>query len=228
MKSSNRTGLQSERWAEHVGNIISNSKQKYPKIISGYITYIGHNVCLNKAVYPSKCCETFCSQFLSHISQRILVFHRDISHKICWISLVEISPPNMFQLFLFAFWKVVFKKLWGNMASTHSSGGICLANLSLKTLGVIICFQQPLGRRLAQRQEHILGDITQNTAFVLKIPSGRHAWKHFQEALGDKCPQNFPDEYFGKYLPQMVSKQLPNRSLKFFLASTFQDHRKTL
>ena len=43
----------------------------------------------------------------------------------------------VFNIWLFVFQTIFLEKLWGDMASTFSSGGISLANLSLKTLGVI-------------------------------------------------------------------------------------------
>ena len=60
--------------------------------------------------------------------------------------------------------------------------------------------------------------IPQNTAFVLKILVASCCevfLKKIQYTLKDRFPRHFLDEYFGKHLPKLVIKQLPNRSMKY-------------
>ena len=89
------------------------------------------------------------------------------------------------------------------MASTHSSGGICLANLSLKTLGVISSkknlFPTTFGKMSRPKVK---------TYFGRYQPKQR---SRFENTFWGACLKTFSRD------TNMVSKQLPNRSLNFFL-----------
>ena len=106
------------------------------------------------------------------------------------------------------------------MASTFSSGGICLANLSLKTLWVISpkkkMYPATFWKMSRPKARKKLGDIyppkhrvcIENTCCEVFL-------KKIQYTLKDRFPRHFLDEYFGKHLPKLVIKQLPNRSMKY-------------
>ena len=124
---------------------------------------------------------------------------------------VDIFPRNIIQHFLVVFFKDTPQEIMG-------SGNLFGKSL-LDPWGDICHEKNPaISRRYpAQRQKHVLGDIPQDTALILKILCERYGRKkEFKKHWRKEFSNISLKKLFWETIPKNVINQLPNRVRNIF------------